>query len=532
MVKKSLLTPVLSGVLAVAVVGSGAYYFVSNNSGSSSDDESSSGSSKKGKSSGGDKTVVEKVEDVKDNVMEQIEQIEKAINGELDFAYNASLTLTPGDYITSQADIKSVALNATAKQKGDLTGFTLSGSYGGTTLATANIVGDRGGDMLYAQVPELSSSYVSVSGESLKSFIEQQIQAPLDAYTQKAAEAAEGSGLEVDANAAANFDYNELISVIETIDVDALEKDIEEYVQLAVDNFPEGKDADNTTGTVDGVTYDLTTKEYDVTVDDAAKLAKALLEKAKDDQIVKDFLDQQTIKDMTQISSADYTSQIEQLIAEIDQSSENGSQVLVNFKVLFDGDENPAGFDLDLGEEGSMYAVVTTVGSDLVVDVKFSADGMDMTIAGAIKDDNDVLNGAIKAHAKQDDQEINFTYTLTDVNVGGDVMTGTIGIEAAVDNQTIAVTFTSNSTSDKTDLSISALMNSQKLFDLGFILEESDASDITVPTDAIEINLNDGTGVDTYTATLDLEGFQANLKAALGDDLYNEIFGGADDYDY
>ena len=75
-------------------------------------------------------------------------------------------------------------------------------------------------------------------------------------------------------------------------------------------------------------------------------------------------------------------------------------------------------------------------------------------------------------------------------------------------------------------------MNSQKLFDLGFILEESDASDITVPTDAIEINLNDGTGVDTYTATLDLEGFQANLKAALGDDLYNEIFGGADDYDY
>ena len=62
------------------------------------------------------------------------------------------------------------------------------------------------------------------------------------------------------------------------------------------------------------------------------------------------------------------------------------------------------------------------------------------------------------------------------------------------------------------------------MFDMGFTLEQTDASDITIPTDAIAIDLQTGAGADTYAATFDLDGFQKNLKDALGDELYNAMF--------
>lgn len=536
MLKKSILTPVLSGVLAVTVVGSGAYYFVNQN-GADKDDSSKSDSAEKDIKKGVEKTtdkVTDKVSEVKDSVSDQVDTIEKAISGDLDFSYNASLTVTPGEVITQQADIKSIALNASAKQKGDASQLTLSGVYDSKTLATANIIADRASGNLYAQVPELSSSYVSVSSDQLKSVIGQAVQAPLQTYAQSAQAAAAENNVQMP-------DYNELIAAIETIDPDALEKDIEEYLQTVVDNFPEGKDAANTTGTVDGISYDLTTKTYDVTEGDAQKIAKAVLEKAKDDSLIKDFLDQDAIKSLGEISSEEYVNAIDGLLNELEKAESDAGDDAISFDVMFDADGVIAGYNFKIDDEG-MFCVFTTVGDDLVVDVDFDGgDEFQMTMAGAIKDDNGTLNGSIKVDAtgkkydyetdKEVDQKINMAYTLTDVKTADGVMSGTLSFDAEVDGQTVGIVFTSNSTADKTDLVFSASMNSQKMFDIAFLLEQTDASDITVPTDAIAINLETGEGTDTYAATLDLDGFQSNLKSALGDEIYNSIFG-ANDYDY
>ena len=538
MLKKSILTPVLSGVLAVTVVGSGAYYFVNQKS-ADKDDESSSQSEKAEKNikNGVEKTtdkVTDKVEEVKDSVSDQVDTIEKAMTGDLDFSYNASLTVTPGDAITSQVDLKSIALNASAKQKGDATQFTLSGAYDSKTLATANIIGDRAGGNLYAQVPELSSAYVSVSAEQLKQKLEEAIQAPLQTYTQEAQAAAGDTDIQMP-------DYNELIAALETIDEAALEKDIEEYLQTVVDNFPEGKDAANTTGTVDGVSYDLTTKTYDVTQGDVQKIAKAVLEKAKDDSLIKDFLDQDALKSFGEISSAEYVNAIDELLAELENAESDADGETLSFDIYFDADGAVAGYKFNVDEEG-MYCVVTAVDDALVVDVDFDGgDDMKMTMKGAIKDENDTLNGSIKVDGttttydyetdKDVEQKFNMVYTLTDVKVTDDAMSGTLSFDAAVGDQSVGIVFTSNSTADKTDLTFSASMNNQKMFDIAFLLEETDASDITVPTDAIAIDIETGDGADTYAATLDLEGFQANLKSALGDELYNSIFG-AEEYSY
>ena len=543
MLKKSILTPVLSGVLAVSVVGSGAYYFVNQRSAEKGD--SSSESQEADIKKAVDKTankVTDTVSEVKDSVSDQVDTIEKAMAGELDFSYNASLTFTPGEALTEQADIKSIALTASAKQKGDASQLTLAGLYDGKTLASANVIADRASGNLYAQVPELSSAYVSASGEQLKSVIQQSIEAPLKAYTEKAAEAAQQQGADIDVNAAQMPDFNGLIDALGAIDQDALAEDIEGYIQAAADNFPEGKDKDATKGTVDGVSYELTTKSYTVTVDDAKNIAKAVLERAKDDNIVKDFLDNEAVSQFIDgASSAEYVEGIEGLLNEIEKAEPESDTdgKMLEFDVMFDADGAVAGVNMEI-DGGSFYEVVTTVDNALVVDVKFdSGDGDSvMTMAGAIKNDNDTLNGSVKIDATtmsydyEQDKDIpkstTMVYSLTDVKLSGDAVTGTIGVSVDADGHNVAMSFTSNSTADKTDLLYTASMDSKKMFDIAFVLEQTDASDITIPTDAIAIDLETGAGSDTYAATFDLDGFQANLKSTLGDELYNKMFGAKD----
>ena len=543
MLKKSILTPVLSGVLAVSVVGSGAYYFV--NQRSAEKDDSSSESQEADIKKAVDKTadkVSDTVSEVKDSVSDQVDTIEKAMAGELDFSYNASLTFTPGEALTEQADIKSIALTASAKQKGDASQLTLAGLYDGKTLASANVIADRARGNLYAQVPELSSAYVSASGEQLKSMIQQSIEAPLKAYTEKAAEAAQQQGADIDVNAAQMPDFNGLIDAIGAIDQDALAEDIEGYIQAAADNFPEGKDKDATKGTVDGVSYELTTKSYTVTVDDAKNIAKAVLERAKDDNIVKDFLDNEAVSTFIDgASSAEYVEGIEGLLGEIEKAEAESDTdgKMLEFDVMFDADGAVAGVNMEI-EGGSFYEVITTVDNALVVDVKFDSGNGDsvVTMAGAIKNDNDTLNGSVKIDATtmsydyEQDKDIpkstTMVYSLTDVKLSGDAVTGTIGMSVDADGHNVAMSLTSNSTADKTDLLYTASMDSKKMFDIAFVLEQTDASDITIPTDAIAIDLETGAGSDTYAATLDLDGFQANLKSTLGDELYNKMFGAKD----
>ena len=557
MLKKSILTPVLSGVLAVTVVGSGAYYFMNQKNVDKDDDESSSQSQKDDsskKESGSDDSIsidvedkelqagldkaTDKFDEVKTGVADQVDTMSKALTGDLDFAYNASFTITPGEMLTEQEGfpaLKSFGLDASAKQKGDMSQFTIAGVYDGKTLASANIVGDRNGGNVYAQVPELSSTYVSVSAEQLKAQLEKAVTAPVEAYTRRSAQIAQAQDEDTmpnpDAQTAEMPDFNELIAVFDSIDEEALATDIEEYLQVIADNFPEGKDAEATKGTVDGVSYELATKTYDVTEADAIKISKALAEKAKDDSIIKDFLDNETVKQMTQSNgSADFVASMDELIKSLDEQEADGGEA-VSFDVMFDADGAIAGFKMDVDNEG-FYGVITTVGDDLVVDVKFDGgDDFTMTATGVIKNENGTQNGSIKVDSSSKNSDsgksnnFSMVYTLKDVKTVDDVMSGTVSIEATAGEQTVGLVFTSNSTKDKTDLVFSSTLDGKSIFDIAFTLEQTDASDITVPTDAIAIDLETGDGADKYAATLDLEGFEAHIKDVLGEELFNSIMG-------
>ena len=104
MVKNKVLTPVLAGVLGLSIVGSGlGYYFVNKDS----DD---------GKTEGGKAKLTQ----VADNVNNTLSTAEKAIKGELDFAYNATATVSFGEGFTEEAGVslQPISVTTVTKQKG------------------------------------------------------------------------------------------------------------------------------------------------------------------------------------------------------------------------------------------------------------------------------------------------------------------------------------------------------------------------------------------------------------------------------
>ena len=122
MVKSKILTPVLAGVLGVTVVGSGVgYYFTRNDS----SNEIKNGS---------------KLSQVANNFNSTINNAEKALTGEIDFAYNADATVTFGEGFTSISgmELKPIQVVTNTKQKGGNTGADFNLKYDGKNLASFN----------------------------------------------------------------------------------------------------------------------------------------------------------------------------------------------------------------------------------------------------------------------------------------------------------------------------------------------------------------------------------------------------------
>ena len=530
MVQKSILTPVLSGVLAVLVVGSGAFYFIGQKDKKSDDSDSSS--------QGDTKSIVQKADEVKDSVNEKVETIEKAISGELDFAYNASVTFTPGDYMkemtglndTASSALGSFGITASAKQKGEQSEITFGALYNDKQVISADLVGDRSSDNIYVQVPELSSSYMSINGQQVKDYMEKAFSSPLTTYIQRSQDAQQAyeDGTSERAATPAELsdlpDFKEIINAFNDVDQAALEEDIKSYAKTAADNFPEAKDNGTVSGEVDGVKYELSDKAYEITLDDYKKIATAVLEDMKDDSTISTILGNESVSSAFNISVEKYQSLIDEAIEKYNSIEDNDKAM--NFDIYFDADNNPAGFYLKGENDDHLKAVVAQVGDDLVIDVDF-VDGDDhtYTIKGAVKNEDNKLNGTVNAQFNNSDDEVKMSYTLTDVVADDSTLAGTIEFAATVDGKDMSMKLVSDSTADKIDLGFSATLDSKSLFDIAMLFESTDASDITVPSDAIAIDLENGTGVQDYAATIDIAGFKNHIEDTLGEDVFNAMFG-------
>ena len=161
MLKKSFLTPVLSGVLAVTVAGSGVLYYFDKKDGDQ--DEKSNAKSDKRPT----------LSQVADNVSDTLDLAEQAIKGELDFAYTAKAELIFGDELTKEMgyDVKPFAVETSTKQKDKKTAADISLQYDSKNLVSLNTVYDNENETVYVKVPELSDAYLSATPDDLQALI-------------------------------------------------------------------------------------------------------------------------------------------------------------------------------------------------------------------------------------------------------------------------------------------------------------------------------------------------------------------------
>ncbi|MGN0622499.1 MAG: hypothetical protein ACI4JA_00945 [Oscillospiraceae bacterium] len=513
MLKKSFLTPVLSGVLAVSVVGSGVLYYVDNKNGSDKPAPETNNDSKT-------------ISDVSDNVEKTIETAEKAIKGELDFAYSAKADFTLGKGLTDEIgfDVKPFSVETSTKQKGKKTAADVSIKYDSKNLVSLNSVVDNETQIAYLKVPELSDAYISASADDIEKLMSNTAYDTAD----DTAFAVQGeTSMAVGSAAGISEDA---LKVLEEIDYEELFNDLIEYVDVIKDNCPEGKDNGKISGDIDGNSYEYTVKTYDVTGQVVMDMVKDAAEKAKNDDVIKDLCVKMGM------SESDYTSAIDSMLSDMDADDSELSETILSLDVYYLDDE-VTGFATNIDEEDVAVKMVS-IESDDVFAIDFSCLENDegITVKGSAKAENNKVNGKfVFASNIEEDMDMSMTLSLEDLEAKGDMFAGTMRYDISVtaDGETVApsIELTSNSTEDKLDIKLRVTESGTDYVTMTITGEDTDASDITVPSDNI-FSLDEA-GLEAYLATCNTDAFAENIKSALGDELYTALFeGGNDDYNY
>ena len=514
MVKKNVLTPVLAGVLGVTIVGSGVGYFVLNK------DADKNGSEKtKNEAS---VTVSPKLSVMAENISNTLDKAQEIADGSVDYAYEGSVNYSFGSFVTNNTgmEIKDIGIKVSSKQKGGNEGGDVTVSYDGKDLFTVNEVYNReNSEEMYVKIPELSDAYIKVNRADAENYLKDEMGMDMSQYTA----------------AAQDIDF----------DVDAFEADLKEYEQLIKDNFPEVKEEGKKEGDIDGVSYSYTSKSYDVTSEDANKIATAVLEKAKTDENFKKLYEDGVEKSLSAAYTTSagageaptYESMIDDMLESV--KADTASDDKVALEMYENGDGDFMGFTLKPdGEEGELRYIVASSDSAEGMDVYFdSGDGETVTVYGALKSDNDVVNGTYTMSSTEDGKEVvKVVYTVTDLQNVGENFSGTIRIDAKTDDEYEGaasgwVEIVSASTADDVDVTFDIGVNGESAVTMKVTGSKTEATDVEVPSaDATIYNALDEEELNKYIESCDTEGFMNKIKDAMGEEMFNAMFGGADAY--
>lgn len=498
MVKTNILTPVLAAVLGVTVVGSGIGYVLVNKDG---EEESKQ---------------VESKSDVAENISKTLENAEKAVKGELDFAYNSNVKVSFGEAFTKETGetYQSLELSTSTKQKGNSTGADFKLSYGDAKLASLNTVYDREGNNVYAQVPELSDAYLMVNEDNAE---------------QELKDLLLGEGVDIDSFNSDDADTE--------FDTEAFEKSLEEYGDVIEANLPDAAEGENVKGEISGVEYDYTSKSYKITQDDCVKILTAVLEKAKTDENIKKYYDEYQEMYSSYSSGTDGTSEqttyeqaIDDAIAELKEDTE---EFTIDFISYYDKSGDFAGFDMDVDTDEGMKLITVDTDDACAIDFVFDlGDGDKMTLNGAVKTTGGVSNGSFDFDYVEDGDSAKFTFSVNDLKAVGETFAGSMRIDMTVtegESYSGWMEIVSKSNDDKMDLSFEVGVDGDSFITVDITGNETEASDTAIPTEGKIYNALDEDELNEYMLGCDTDGFTANLQQALGDELYNSIFGGSEE---
>ena len=521
MMKKSFLTPVLSGVLALTVVGSGAAYYFEFVK------DSGDGKAKTADESSQSGAVT--IDEAAKNIEAQLNKAQQLAKGEYNGAYTAQVTYKPSqsvsDTVGLSTPLSDVSVSVEAKQKDKMTSVNYGFNYGANSVISANMVIDNANETAYFQIPEFSDAYLTGNADDLAALVQEYAYAAgtgtvfdedyssydFDDYDSDDSYEASSYTADMMASPAAGLsDLN--VDALSDIDFDALLTDLETYGDTIKENAPEATDGADKTGEIDGKSYTLTTKTYTITKEDGKKIAQAVADKAKADETLKGAMTS------AGLSEDDYNSMWDGLLTSIDE----GDDSALTFDVYYNGDE-VQGFKAEGGDDS--YQIVNySTDKQMILDWKFTSDGTDEFVAaGAVDIDGDTINGSVKMTMNDSDETTNVTATYDNLTAGEDSLTGKITINVTDSSDNISMVYNFNNSGTNIDTNIALSANDTDLGTIAITAQETDASDITVPSGTM-YNISDDDQLDQYVSSMNGDAWLESLKTTLGEELYNLIF--------
>lgn len=489
MLKKSVLTPVLSGVLAVTVVGSGVgYYNVFVKDKDAADGKKDAKNNKPGILTA-DKAA-EKVENTIDKAIQ-------VVNGELDGGYSAVVSYSLPN---SDMGVKDIGFSLEAKQKDKMTGADYAVQVDGKSVLSMNIVYDNDGETAYVKIPELSDAYLTGTASEIESMM----------------------------NTTGSFDVDvqndEVLDELNDYDFGALFDDLATYIDVVKDNIPEAADGGTYTVSEGGVSIDLDTKSYTITAKDAKKVADAIADKGRTDTVFKDFF-VKTGGDESEYG--DFWDEVQDIDEEDDTT--------IKIDVYYSGDES-VGFSMTSNDGGNFRMVTASDDTHVIIDGGFTDDEDSFDISGLLTYEDDTLDGKITAEVNEYGTKSSFAIEYQNITVTDDTTKGTVVMSATEDGtEVFSMKMSLDCSGNDVDFSFTGSVDGESVGTLTVKAQETNASDITVPTGKF-YSISDENELQQYLESCDVEGWQKSLQSALGDDLYNSMFGygygGYDDYDF
>lgn len=516
MIKNKVLTPVLAGVLGVSVVGSGIGYYLVNKDGD-----------KTLKPEQTMDTMKLSLTQVEQTVNDNVTDVEKAVKGELDYAYDSSLKITFGEGMTTggltmntngKQSIKPIEIDTKVKQKGQNSQADITAKYNDATLVTLETIYARDKNAAYFRIPELSSAYITATEEDLKKTFEE--------YANKA-QTRRGTTIP-DAQTDTKLDLKNFgvqTPELKAIDSAKLEKSLKEYFELFKSKLPAKKDNGTVSGDINGNAYNYKVVTYTVTGKQMQEALNAVLDKMAGDADLKKMFDDQMAANKNKVDSE--IKSYADLIAKLKKETaikEQDANKTASFDVYYDGEEIVGGA-INYDNKSLAKAVLVSKQDVNAIDVAISDNNGKqlLTVKGSSKLTDGTISGSYSINANADNNAaFNGTLTLDKVVIKDDYFSGTVSLSFNSTSKTgkaqaFTVKISGNCTKDKKDLKFSVDTNGKNMMTVEFKQNKTEATDVAVPTQ----NVFTTSQLEQYKATCDFDNFKENINNALGTNVFS-----------
>ena len=516
MIKNKVLTPVLAGVLGVSVVGSGVGYYLVNKD-----------SDKAVKPEQTMDTMKMSLTQVEQTMTDNVTDVEKAVKGELDYAYDSSLKITFGEGITTfgknagaKQSVKPVQIDTKVKQKGQNSQADITAKYNDATLISLETIYARDKNAAYFRIPELSSAYITATEADLKKTFED--------YAKKMQSRTGAGSAQKDLNISKDLDLKNFgikTPELKSIDSAKLEKSLKEYYELFKSKLPAKKDNGTVSGDINGNAYNYKVVTYTITGKQMQDALNAVLDKMAGDADLKKLFDDQMAASKAAARSKikSYADFIAQLKKETAINSENANKTAA-IDVYYDGEEIVGGA---VKYDNKSIAKAVLINKDTVnaIDIAVTDNnGKELFKAnGASKLTDGTISGTYTISANAANKTaLNGTITLDKVVLKDDYFNGTVAISFNAPGKTggaqsFGAKITGNCTKDKKDIKFTIDTNGKNLMTVDFKQNKTEATDVALPTEKVFTTSQ----LDQYKATCDIEGFKENINNALGTNVFS-----------